>query len=96
MREHQGHTGTWAWIGAEDAETLAAELRQCGAKIRHPPTDYPWAYEMQVEDPDGNVLRFGSEPKRDEPYGPFMDMHGRLWVHDRQFADGRSTCSITR
>jgi hypothetical protein len=22
----------------------------------------PWAYEMQVEDPDGHVLRFGSEP----------------------------------
>jgi len=28
-----------------------------------PPTDYPWALEMQIEDPFGNVLRFGSEPR---------------------------------
>lgn len=75
----QGHPGTWAWIGVSDADALAAEFRQRGARIRNPPTNYPWAYEMQVEDPDGNVLRFGSDPKKDEPFGPFMDMHGRLW-----------------
>jgi len=74
----QGHPGTWAWIGVNDAEALAAELRASGARIRHPPTNYPWAYEMQVEDPDGNVLRFGSDPKEGEPFGPFMDMEGRL------------------
>ncbi|SPE40289.1 Putative lactoylglutathione lyase (fragment) [Candidatus Sulfopaludibacter sp. SbA3] len=62
-----------------DAEGLAAEFRDRGAKIRHPPTNYPWAYEMQVEDPDGNVLRFGSDSKKDEAFGPFLDMHGRLW-----------------
>jgi hypothetical protein len=28
-----------------------------------PPTNFPWALEMHVEDPDGNVLRLGSEPK---------------------------------
>ena len=27
------------------------------------PEHYPWAYEMKVTDPDGHVLRFGSEPK---------------------------------
>ena len=75
----QGHTGTWTWIGVNDTESLAAEFRQSGATIRHPPTNYAWAYEMQVEDPDGNVLRFGSDPKKDEPFGPFLDMHGRLW-----------------
>jgi catechol 2,3-dioxygenase-like lactoylglutathione lyase family enzyme len=75
----QGHTGTWTWIGVNDTESLAAEFRQSGATIRHPPTNYPWAYEMQVEDPDGNVLRFGSDPKKDEPFGPFLDMHGRWW-----------------
>jgi catechol 2,3-dioxygenase-like lactoylglutathione lyase family enzyme len=75
----QGHSGTWTWIGVNDTESLAAEFRQSGATIRHPPTNYPWAYEMQVEDPDGNVLRFGSDPKKDEPFGPFLDMHGRLW-----------------
>jgi catechol 2,3-dioxygenase-like lactoylglutathione lyase family enzyme len=77
--EGQGHPGAWTWIGVTDAEALAAEYRESGANIRHPPTNYPWAYEMQVEDPDGNVLRFGSDPKEDEPFGPFLDMHGRLW-----------------
>ncbi|NLF03184.1 MAG: hypothetical protein GX601_19645 [Anaerolineales bacterium] len=24
---------------------------------------YSWAYEMRVEDPDGHVRRFGSDPK---------------------------------
>ena len=28
-----------------------------------PPTTFPWALEMQIEDPDGNVLRIGSDPK---------------------------------
>ncbi len=78
---HQGHTGTWAWIGVTDAESLCAEFRQRGARVRHPPTNYPWAYEMQVEDPEGNVLRFGSDPKPDEPFGPWLDMRGATWVH---------------
>jgi predicted enzyme related to lactoylglutathione lyase len=77
--EDQGHPGAWTWIGVSDAESLAEEYRERGAKIRHPPTNYPWAYEMQVEDPDGNVLRFGSDPKKDKPFGQFLDMHGRLW-----------------
>jgi hypothetical protein len=51
----------------EDVDALAAELRVRGTKIRNPPTD-----------PDGNVLWFGSDPKKGEPYGPFLDMHGRL------------------
>jgi uncharacterized glyoxalase superfamily protein PhnB len=75
----QGHPGAWTWIVVEDADALAAELRERGTAIRHPPTNYYWAYEMQVEDRDGNVLRFGSEPKKGEPFGPFLDMHGRLW-----------------
>jgi len=75
----QGHPGTWTWIGCHDAESLAAEFRERGAKIRHPPTNYPWAYEMQVEDQDGNVLRFGSDPKEGEPYGEWLDMPGRTW-----------------
>lgn len=35
---------------------------------------------MQIEDPDGNVLRFGSEPKTDEPFGERLDMQGRSWA----------------
>src|ERR1035437_7296465 len=75
----QGHPGSWVWIDGKDAEALHEEYQAAGAKIRNPPTNYSWALEMQVEDPDGNVLRFGSDPKKDEPFGPFLDMHGRLW-----------------
>ncbi|MEI9974848.1 MAG: glyoxalase superfamily protein [Ignavibacteriota bacterium] len=75
----QGHVGAWTWIGVNDAEAFAEELRGRGVAIRHPPTNYPWAYELQVADPDGNVLRFGSDPKEGEPYGEFLDMDGRLW-----------------
>lgn len=75
----QGQRGTWAWIGVEDAEALHQELAGRGAKIRHPPTNYSWALEMQVEDLDGNVLRLGSDPKEGVPYGPFLDAAGVLW-----------------
>jgi predicted enzyme related to lactoylglutathione lyase len=83
----QGHAGAWTWIGVSDSDALASEFRERGAKIRHPPTNYPWAYEMQVEDPDGNVLRFGSDPKKGEPFGLFLDMNGRLWPPDVSSTD---------
>src|SRR6516225_2093578 len=66
-RGGQGQPGTWVWIGVEDVEALYEEYKATGAKIRHPPENYPWAYEMKVEDPDGHVLRFGSEPRADLP-----------------------------
>ncbi len=75
----QGNPGSWVWIGLGDVETLFAEYQKKGAKVRHPPTNYPWACEMQIEDPDGNVLRLGSEPKKDEPFGEWRDMRGDLW-----------------
>jgi hypothetical protein len=34
---------------------------------------------MQVEDPDGNVLRMGSESLKGEPFGEWLDMDGRVW-----------------
>lgn len=53
----------WAWIGVEDADKLHEELKAKDVKIRMPPRNFPWALEMHVEDPDGNVLRLGSDPK---------------------------------
>jgi catechol 2,3-dioxygenase-like lactoylglutathione lyase family enzyme len=78
-RGNQGHPGSWIWVGVGDADALLQEYRSSGAKIRHLPTNYPWAYEMQMEDLDGNVLRLGSEPKENEPTGEWLDMHGRRW-----------------
>ena len=76
---NQGHTGGWAWIGVTDCAAAHDELKAKGARIRHAPTNYPWAYEMQVEDIDGNVLRIGSEPLEDQPAGEWLDMQGRIW-----------------
>ena len=72
----QGHSGTWLWIGVSDVEPLFHEYAAKGATVRHKPTNYQWAYEMQIEDLDGHVLRFGSDPKPDEPVGEWLDMHG--------------------
>lgn len=62
----QGHQGTWVWIGVGDVESLYEEYMSKGALIMHPPENFPWAYEMKVNDPDGHVLRFGSDPKEDD------------------------------
>ncbi|MBI1795571.1 MAG: VOC family protein [Candidatus Eisenbacteria bacterium] len=70
----------WVWIGCPDAGALHDELRAKGAIIRHPPTDHPWAYEFQVADLDGNVMRIGSEPRKGEPEREWLDGSGRLWV----------------
>jgi catechol 2,3-dioxygenase-like lactoylglutathione lyase family enzyme len=35
----QGHPGTWTWIGVSDADALAADFRERGVRIRHPPTN---------------------------------------------------------
>jgi predicted enzyme related to lactoylglutathione lyase len=59
----QGQGKAWIWVGVEDVEKLHEEYKARGVTIRLPPTNYPWALEMQIEDPDGNVLRLGSEPK---------------------------------
>jgi|SRR5579871_4527328 len=77
----QGHPGTWVWIGVGDADLLFQEYTARKARIRHPPTNYQWAYEMQVSDLDGNVLRLGSEQKAGQPIGPWLDMDGIEWIH---------------
>jgi catechol 2,3-dioxygenase-like lactoylglutathione lyase family enzyme len=70
----QGQPGTWVWIGAEDVEALYQEYKASGAKFRHPSQNYPWAYEMKIEDPDDHVLRFGSEPRSDRPFDEFPSL----------------------
>ena len=75
----QGNPPAWVWIGVGDTEALLAEYTAKGARIRMEPTNFPWAVEMHVEDLDGNVLRLGSEPHRDRPFGPWRDMNGVRW-----------------
>ena len=61
-RGGQGRGAAWVWVGVEDATRLHDELVARGVAIRMPLTNFNWALEFHVEDPDGNVLRFGSEP----------------------------------
>jgi predicted lactoylglutathione lyase len=54
------------WVGVEDIEPLAKHCRALGVKFLEEPTNHPWAFEMEIEDPDGHVLRFGSEPRTEQ------------------------------
>jgi uncharacterized glyoxalase superfamily protein PhnB len=76
----QGHFGSWVWIDGKDVEAVDEEYKASGAKIRNPPTNYLWALKMQVEDPDGNILRLGSDPKKEEPIRDWLDRKGVRWL----------------
>ena len=77
----QGHAGTWVWLGVSDADALLAELEPRGAIVRNPPTNYPWgSRELHVSDPDGHVLRFGSDLAPGEPMGEWLDGDGARWA----------------
>ncbi len=78
----QGSGHSWAWMGVSDVERLHEHYMKVGARIHHPPANYPWALEMKVADLDGNVIRMGSEPRDDQPSGTWRDMYGRLWATD--------------
>jgi catechol 2,3-dioxygenase-like lactoylglutathione lyase family enzyme len=65
----QGSSGTWVWIGFDgDIFSLYQNLKSKGVTIKLPPTNFSWAYELQVQDPDGHILRFGTDPSDKEPF----------------------------
>jgi len=65
----QGNPGTWIWVGFDgDIFKLYDQLKARGVTIRQPPLNFSWALEMHVEDPDGHVLRFGTDPNYNEPF----------------------------
>jgi hypothetical protein len=71
-KDGQGNPGTWIWVGFDgDIFSLYEQLKSKGVVIRQPPVNYSWALEMHIEDPDGHVLRFGTDPNHNEP---FLDM----------------------
>lgn len=58
--QSQGQPGTWLSVFVDDVDELHDEIAARGAVIKRPPTDESWGMrEMQVECPDGHVLRFG-------------------------------------
>jgi catechol 2,3-dioxygenase-like lactoylglutathione lyase family enzyme len=50
------------WIGIDD-ESIFDVILASGVKIVQLPANKPWAYEMKIADPDGNILWLGAEPK---------------------------------
>jgi len=63
----QGHPGTWVWIGVSDVDALLEDYTARGARVRHPPTNYSWAREMQIEDPTGTCCGSARNRTRTSP-----------------------------
>jgi catechol 2,3-dioxygenase-like lactoylglutathione lyase family enzyme len=51
------------WVGLEN-DSIFQTIERSDAKILQPPINQPWAYEMKIADPDGNVIWLGTEPKQ--------------------------------
>jgi predicted lactoylglutathione lyase len=66
--ETETRSKCYVWIGVEDVHAIHDEYKASGANIVKAPVNYSWAYEMRVEDPDGHVLRIGSEPDDALPF----------------------------
>jgi predicted lactoylglutathione lyase len=66
QQRESGVTPSWVWIGLED-DSLFELYASRGVKVKQPPKNFSWAYEMKFEDPDGNVLWLGTEPRSDVP-----------------------------
>lgn len=61
-----GEASGRVWVGVEDIEALHDEFVAAGARIKGDMIDNPWAREMHVADLDGNILRFGGEPRAND------------------------------
>lgn len=51
-----------AWIGV-DVDELLARSEELNLRILEGPENKPWAYQVKIADPDGNVLWLASEPQ---------------------------------
>lgn len=65
----QGQPGTWVWVGFDgDINMFYSYLLSHNVTVLHPPVNYSWAQELQLQDPDGHILRFGKEPDTAQPF----------------------------
>jgi catechol 2,3-dioxygenase-like lactoylglutathione lyase family enzyme len=65
----QGNPGTWLWLGFDgDIFQLHDQLKAKGVAIQQAPVNYSWALEMHIQDPDGHILRFGTDPDDSKPF----------------------------
>jgi predicted lactoylglutathione lyase len=66
LQRQERNGPAWAWIGLEN-DSLFQSFRAKGVKVHQEPRNEAWAYEMKLEDLDGNILWLGTEEKKDIP-----------------------------
>jgi catechol 2,3-dioxygenase-like lactoylglutathione lyase family enzyme len=62
MLSEEAIRGGCVWIGLVDDSLFDVYVSR-GVTVRREPRNYSWAYEMKIEDPNGNILWLGTEPK---------------------------------
>jgi len=59
-KDFQGSPGTWLSVFVDNVDEYYELIKDSDAKILSKPETKPWSVrEMQVECPDGHVIRFG-------------------------------------
>jgi len=56
------------WIGVDNIDTLWRQAKKNKAVFEEEPTNYSWAYQMMIKDPDGNLLIFASASSDKMPF----------------------------
>jgi uncharacterized glyoxalase superfamily protein PhnB len=60
LRSEEVVAPTTVWIGIYD-DSIFEAIGNSGAEVIEQPSNKPWAYEMTIADPDGNILWLGAE-----------------------------------
>jgi len=56
-------TPSCVWIGLE-SDQLFSDCIVKGVSVLQKPENHPWAYDMKIQDIDGNILWLGTDPKK--------------------------------
>ena len=77
--EGQGHPGTWIVIMVDNIDEYYDSIKSKGARTLRAPQTMEWGVrEFLVEDPDGNIIRFGQNMppvRREHPVDGAADEH---------------------
>ena len=62
LRSEQELSPSTVWIGIDD-DSMFEAIVGTDVEVIEQPSNKPWAYEMTIADPDGNILWLGAEPR---------------------------------
>ena len=63
----QRNCHSWVWIGLHN-DSLFEIYQNKNVTVHQDPQNHEWAYEMKIEDIDGNILWLATGPKKDQPF----------------------------